>query len=107
MGFSADSFDRRMSVWFRTRSWGRGWGSPLAPLTVLVASLVTALAASTSPALASSHQWYRGHVHLGGGQSAQIHLRVKPGAGGYVDRTGSDKIPLHCDQGSMGVRIHP
>lgn len=76
-------------------------------LAFVLAVMLTALAASASPAFASSHQWYRGQVHLGDGQSAPIHLRVKPGAGGYVDHVGSDRIPLQCDRGSMNVRIRP
>jgi hypothetical protein len=95
-----------MSFWFRPRRWGREWGSLLARLTLLVALVLTALAASASPTLASSHQWFRGHVHLGDGQSAAIHLRVNP-RGGYVDRVGSDKISLRCNHGSMRVRVHP
>src|SRR4051812_36971386 len=99
--------DERMSAWVRTCGRGRERRSLGARSILLLALALSALAATGATVLASSRGWYRGHIHLGNGESARIHLRVKPGAGGYVDRVGSDKIPLHCDQGSMGVRIHP
>jgi hypothetical protein len=93
------------SIWTWRRV--RERGSPVAGFTVFFALALVASGASASSGLASSRVSYRGHVHLSGGQSASIHLRVKPGAGGYVDHIGSGKIPLQCDQGSMGVRIRP
>lgn len=104
---AADSLGQPMSFAADTCRWGRERRSLVVRSILLVALVVAVLAATASTGLASSRVWYRGHVRLGGGGSAPIHLLVRPGAGGYVDRVGSDRIPLQCNQGSMWVRIHP